>query len=70
MIRVICHTNLDEYKHEEWPSEMLAVPSSGDWVEAASGKVLQVVKVTHCQRQEHTGYTKRIAVLRVELHKC
>ncbi len=48
MIQGHCHTNLDDYQREEWPKMFVAVPKEGDWVEAQSGKVLTVCKVTHC----------------------
>jgi hypothetical protein len=49
MIRGYCKTNLDEYKHEDWPTAFVSLPRKGDWVQAKSGKVLCVCQVTHCQ---------------------
>lgn len=46
-IRGYCRTNLDGYEGEVWPNTFAAVPRRGDSVQAASGKRLQVVAVTH-----------------------
>lgn len=47
MIKGYCHTNIDQYKREEWPTEFVAVPLVGDSVEAKSGKTLRVCAITH-----------------------
>lgn len=47
MIKVRCHTNLDEYRCETWPEIMAEIPRIGDRVKAQSGKVLKVVGITH-----------------------
>ncbi len=47
-IHVICRTNLDAYARETWPKVMDCRPVVGDMVESATGKVLQVIEVTHC----------------------
>lgn len=67
MIKGCCVTNLDGYAVEKWPSEFAAVPRVGEWVEAESGKVLTVVKVTH--RMGHTATGHRGPVIKVELHR-
>jgi hypothetical protein len=35
MIKVICQTNLD-LSHEQWPSELPALPHVGDWIQSAT----------------------------------
>jgi hypothetical protein len=61
MIRGYCHTNLDAYKFEAFPTEFVAVPQIDDYVEAASQKKLRVVSITH--RQDREG-----PCLTIELH--
>jgi hypothetical protein len=46
-IKGYCTTNLDDYRREEWPTEFVAVPTPGQWVEAKSKNMLKVVNVTH-----------------------
>jgi len=77
-----CYTNLDEYHREHWPTMFVAVPRVGEVVQAESGKLLRVVRVTHCVRAVKKpvpvrsfseASTKCIEVkepyIRVELHK-
>jgi len=66
MISTVCFTNIDSYLHEQWPTEMVAVPNLGDWVESESGKILKVVKITHTQY--HRGISA--PYIRIELHYC
>jgi hypothetical protein len=47
-----CRTNLDDYKLEKWPTAFVAVPRTGEHIEAKSGKSLVVVSVTHNVRQD------------------
>ena len=47
MIRVVCRTNLDNYKREIWPNQMVARPVVGDYVKSRSGRKLRVVEITH-----------------------
>lgn len=47
MIKGHCHTNLDDAKHEKWPTKFVAVPREGSWMKAESGRILRVCKVTH-----------------------
>lgn len=61
-VSVTCRTNLDGYAWEEWPRTMACRPTKGDSVQAASGKKLRVVQVTHVERDG-------AAHLEVELHK-
>lgn len=46
-VDVKCHTNIDAYKHENWPRTFQCRPEVGDLVESASGKVLKIVQLTH-----------------------
>jgi hypothetical protein len=72
MIIGSCHTNLDDYDREEWPTQFVAVPREGEWVESKNRKILKVVKVTHVVVKKNIyggeceqGYPQ----IRVELHK-
>ncbi len=51
-IPVSCRTNLDDYKREQWPVEMVVRPIVGDRIESKSGKVLKIVSITHAIREE------------------
>jgi len=62
MINGYCVTNLDGFKDENWPTKFSCKPGAGDCVEAASGKMLRVVSVTHRIRPNGDP------ALRVELH--
>lgn len=59
MIKIICFSNLDEYKAQEWPDQLPAVPKVGQWLQAKSGKRLRIVNTTWLYSGE----------LEVELHK-
>lgn len=59
MIKIVCFTNLDNFKGEEWATELPAVPQIGQWMKSKSGKVLKIVMLTW----QHNGN------LLVELHK-
>lgn len=45
-IPIACRTNLDEYKREEWATELPAVPHVGQLMQSQSGKVLSIVATT------------------------
>ena len=47
MIKGYCHTNLDDYKLEKWPTSFCALPRVGDFVKSEDGKILKVVDVIH-----------------------
>jgi len=49
MITVHCRTNLDDYKHEEWPKRFCCPPRKGDFVMSKSGKSLKIHEITHRQ---------------------
>jgi hypothetical protein len=59
MIKIRCFTNLDDYRTQDWPTSLSAVPSIGHWISSRSGKTLKIVGLTW----EHDGF------LRVELHR-
>ncbi len=61
-MHVICHTNLDDYKTANWPTEMMN-PRVGDRVEAGNGRQLTIHSITHCQDRE--GYV----YLKIELYR-
>ena len=61
-IKATCSTNLDEYKHDDWPGIFVTVPRVGDYVRALSGHSLRVVQVTHLV---NSGQPE----IRVELHR-
>ena len=45
-MKVICYTNLDNLKREEWPERLAAVPSIGHRIRAKSGKTLKITSLT------------------------
>ena len=63
-IPVLCFTNVDEFKNEDWPREMVCRPMVGDMVESASGKQLRVVQVAHSLSPHRSEPTP---LLKVEL---
>lgn len=56
-MKIICFTNIDNYRFEKWPDELPIAPVIGDYIEAESGRVLQVVARTHTKHY-----------LKIELH--
>ena len=72
MINGYCKTNLDEFKRTEWPTQFVALPREGDWVEGKNGEdTLRVVKVTHRMMIHHSLGSKSTILpgIVVELHK-
>jgi len=65
MIKVHCHTNIDDYGREIWPRFMLASPHIGDIVKSESGKILRVCGVAHPYLDDDMSG----GVLQVELHR-
>ena len=63
-----CHTNIDDFKQVEWPTEFVAVPRVGERVQGKCGKTLKVVQVTHLMRRV-SGYTSEEPCVSVELHR-
>ena len=73
LIKVQCHTNLDDYSREEWPTHLYN-PKVGDFVQAKSGKILKIFSITHLYNDATMGYTSHkyqmsSPALKVELHK-
>lgn len=62
MIKVFCHTNLDDYKAERWPDYFCCRPLLGDIVKGASEKSLRIVRIVHRKIND-------IPSLEIELHK-
>jgi len=52
MIKGFCHTNLNEYRSQNWPKEFVDVPEIGSKIKSESGKTLIVCEITHCFRSE------------------
>jgi hypothetical protein len=73
MIKGHCHTNLDDYKREHWPDQFVSVPRIGDKVQAESGKILEVVGITHIMVKEGFDYGDNFAEIvpcvKVELNR-
>ena len=71
-IEVFCHTNIDEYAREEWPSKFTCPPIVGDYVQSKSRRTLKICRITHslsyCYDSRSEGDGKR-AFLDIELHK-
>ena len=42
-----CHTNLDDYNRDKWPTVFLCRPQVGDTVESKRGRTLKIVQITH-----------------------
>lgn len=50
MIKGTCHTNLDGYESDSWPTMFISVPNKGDRVLSICGnKSLKVCGITHTQ---------------------
>jgi hypothetical protein len=45
-IRVSCHTNIDKFRCEDWPTNLPAVPNIGHCIRAKSGVTLCIVALT------------------------
>jgi hypothetical protein len=71
LIPVSCHTNLDEYKIDKWPTFMYN-PKVGDSVVAESGRKLRIVQITHKELPEGSlsySYFHKGVYVQVELHQ-
>lgn len=67
-MEVYCRTNLDNYEHEEWPTQFLTSPTVGDFVMSHRGKRLRIVSITHCTYGDSKFHSdKRIPLLEIEL---
>lgn len=45
-IDVVCRSNLDSYKTEDWPHELQGIPSVGHFVTSGRGRRLRIVAIT------------------------
>jgi hypothetical protein len=45
--RYLCKTNIDDCKSEVWPNDFRECPRRKDRIRSESGRVLEVVAVTH-----------------------
>ena len=73
-IKVRCRTNLDNFKGEEWPTELCCRPLKGDKVISKSGQQLAIVDIIHGREQSslsspRLGSENYEPILIVELHK-
>lgn len=41
-VKVRCFTNLDTFKHVEWPTYLAAAPRVGEWVQAIRSATIKV----------------------------
>jgi hypothetical protein len=62
VVRGRCFTNLDGYGSAKWPTEFIYPPIRGERVQAACGKSLAVVAISHCADADGP-------YLRIELHR-
>jgi len=68
MIKVRCHTNLDRFAKENWPTQMHN-PKVGDWVESESGKRLLIESIVHLYDNQNVPTMAPIkTVLEIELY--
>ena len=69
MIKVSCHTNLDDYQRCKWPTVLACRPEKGDRVKSECGKILKVCGITHTSNTfSGSQGQQEIPMLRVELH--
>lgn len=57
LIKVRCHTNLDEGRQEQWPTHIYN-PKIGDFVRAKSGKRMRIIGITHLYNDTSLGLSK------------
>ena len=72
MIKGFCHTNLDDYKHKEWPTEFVAVPRKGEYVASeSSGCSLKVCNITYIMMEDRYSKAEpfKYPGIKVELNK-
>jgi len=72
LIKVRCHTNLDEGHREEWPTHLYN-PKVGDFVRAKSGRTFKIHRITHLYNDTalglaHTQYNVGDVMLEIELN--
>lgn len=68
MIRGYCHTSLDGYERENWPSVFAAVPRRDERIVSTSGRNLRVCNVSHEQCSDN-GKSEPYPSIIVELNK-
>lgn len=80
MIYCECHTNLDDFKNETWPTVLSCRPEIDDYIQSKNGKKLKINSITHkmCKNEDKvyignegcysrdTGYTP---ILLLELYR-
>lgn len=74
LVKVKCITNLNSYKSEVWPTELVCIPQIGNVVESLSGRMLEITKVIHSTEtiKGSDGYSiknETIPVIKIELNK-
>lgn len=50
-IAVYCHTNIDKYRQENWPSLFPCKPVVGEHVRSLSGVELEICQVVYTKEQ-------------------
>ena len=55
MLRYKCHTNVDDGRDKEWPTDFVYPPRIGEKVLSTSGFALKVVDLTHCVKRLPNG---------------
>ena len=70
-IKGFCHTNLDDYNREVWPTKFVCLPREGDCVESKSGKILKICRITHTTQAINFRGPEdgTMPVINIELHK-
>ena len=70
MIRIQCHTNLDEGRGKKWPEWAEQPVAVGDYVQAEGGYRLKVCSITHVMRKTYRGEVEALVpMVLVELNK-
>lgn len=62
-INVWCHTNIDEFHTQIWPSKVACRPMVGDFIESKDGTTLRIVRIVHSQNP-----ITHVPLLKIELH--
>lgn len=71
MVPVHCHTNLDDAKGQEWPSQLPCRPIVGDVIQSKAGLELKVVAITFRHSKRLSGFRgEGWECVDVELHMC
>ena len=66
-VKAKCHTNLDDFKHEIWPT-MFYHPKVGDIVQSRSNKN-RCLKIFEIKHSSWTSDGVETPILKIELHK-